>query len=402
MTAAAPRGESGAEPNRGRRPRRGPGSGLPAEAWVTALATLDGMGPSRLSALVAAFTDPADAWAAVRAGDLGVATPALADRLGPAGSATIEAWMHGARRLDPVECWRRHVEAGIGTSIRASPSYPSAFVDDPEPPSIVFTAGDPDALVGPRVAVVGTRDCTRYGHDVARRLGADLSAAGVSVVSGLALGIDGAAHSGALEVDGAPPIAVVGSGLDVVYPRRHRSLWERVVERGVVLSEHPLGAAPVAWHFPARNRLIAALADVVVVVESQERGGSMHTVDEAERRDVDVLAVPGPVTSPVSRGTNQLLADGATVARDATDVLVKLGLGPGVRRSTVERRPAPTPSDQQVLDAFDWQPAVIDHLALRTGLAVDEVALALDRLEQHGWIERSGGWFERRAKGSGP
>lgn len=392
MTAPAPRGEPGPEPDGEPRP------GLPAEAWVTALATLDGMGPSRLSGLLTAFADPSEAWAAVRAGELGAAVTSLAERLGPARVATVEAWMRGARRLDPVDCWRRHVDAGIGAAIRASPSYPQAFVDDPEPPSIVFTAGDPDALVGPRVAIVGTRDCTRYGHDVARRLGADLSAAGVSVVSGLALGIDGAAHSGALDVDGAPPIAVVGSGLDVIYPRRHRSLWDRVVARGVVLSEHPLGVAPVAWHFPARNRLIAALADVVVVVESQERGGSMHTVDEAERRDVDVLAVPGPVTSPVSRGTNQLLADGAIVARDATDVLVRLGLGSGVRRSTVERRPAPTASDQQVLEAFDWQPAVIDHLALRTGLAIDEVALALDRLERDGWIERSGGWFERRAK----
>ena len=155
------------------------------------------------------------------------------------------------------------------------------------------------------------------------------------------MGIDGAAHAGATEVDGAPPVAVVGSGLDVVYPRRHRSLWQLVAERGVVLSEHPLGSAPVAWHFPARNRLIAALADVVVVVESQERGGSMHTVDEAQRRDVDVMAVPGPVTSRASTGTNRLLADGAEVARDATDVLVKLGLGSGSRRATVERRPAP-------------------------------------------------------------
>ena len=370
---------------------------LPDEAWVTALTSLDGMGPARLRSLLRTYGHPEAAWRSVASGRA-TAAPALAELLGPAADAVGAAWIRAARDLDPAACWRRHVDAGIGVAIGSSPSYPRAFVDDPEPPAIVFIAGDPDAVVGPRVAIVGTRDCTRYGHDVARQLGRDLSDAGVSVVSGLAMGIDGAAHSGALDTEGAPPVAVVGSGLDVVYPRRHRSLWQRVVERGVVLSEHPLGSAPVAWHFPARNRLIAALADVVVVVESQERGGSMHTVDEAQRRDVDVMAVPGPVTSRVSRGTNRLLADGADVVRDATDVLVRLGLGSGCRRVTVEQRPPPTADDQRVLDAFDWQPAVIDQLALRTGAAIDDLAVALDRLEGDGWVERRGGWFERRAK----
>jgi DNA processing protein len=371
---------------------------LPDEAWVTALASLEGMGPARLQALLDTFGDPAEAWAAVRSGRLGSVGAALGDHLGPSHERTVAAWVGHARSLDPDACWSRHVEAGIGVAIRSSPSYPHAFVDDPEPPSIVFFAGDPDVVVGPRVAIVGTRDCTRYGHGVANRLGQELAEAGVSVVSGLAVGIDGAAHAGALDADGAPPIAVVGSGLDVVYPARHRSLWQRVTDRGVVMSEYPLGTAPVAWHFPARNRLIAALADVVVVVESQERGGSMHTVDEANRRDVDLLAVPGPVTSRASSGTNRLLAEGAGVARDATDVLVHLGLGSGSRRTTTEHRPEPIESDRDVLDAFDWQPAVIDQLALRTGLVIDDVAVALDRLERDGWVERRGGWFERIAK----
>jgi DNA processing protein len=379
----------------------GPGAApVPVEQWVVALASLDGMGPARLGVLLDRVGDPKRCWQAIETGSLPTSDRVLADVLGPDGASVTAAWAAQARTLDPQACWDRHVEAGVGVALRASPSYPDAFVDDPDPPAVVFFDGDPDVVVGPRVAIVGTRDCTRYGHDVARRLGAELAEAGVSVVSGLAVGIDGAAHSGALDVDGAPPIAVVGSGLDVVYPRRHRSLWQRVAERGLVLSEYPLGSAPVAWHFPARNRLIAALADVVVVVESQERGGSMHTVDEANRRDVDLMAVPGPVTSTASSGTNRLLAEGAAVARDATDVLVHLGLGSGSRRTTVERRPAPLDSDRAVLDAFDWQPAVIDQLALRTGLAIDDIAAALDRLERDGWIERRGGWFERCAKPS--
>src|SRR5204862_1786721 len=145
-------------------------------------------------------------------------------------------------------------------------------------------------------------------------------AAGVAVISGLALGIDGAAHAGALEADIAPPIAVVGSGLDVIYPWRHRALWGAVEKQGVVLGEAPLGAAPEPWRFPARNRIVAALADVVIVVESRETGGSMHTVAEALRRDRPVFAAPGPVRSPTSTGTNRLLRDGAQVVCDATDV----------------------------------------------------------------------------------
>ena len=187
----------------------------------------------------------------------------------------------------------------------------------------------------PRVAIVGTRRCTRYGFDLARELGADLAAAGVQVVSGLALGIDGAAHRGALDAaGGAPPIGVVASGLDVVYPRAPPAAVGGGRHRGSLLSECPLGTAPEAWRFPARNRIIAALADAVVVVESAGAGGSMYTVEEALARDRPVLAVPGSVRSAASAGTNRLLAEGAGVARDADDVLAAIGQPqrPGRRR----------------------------------------------------------------------
>jgi DNA processing protein len=372
---------------------------LPDEAWVTALASLDQMGPARLAALLESVA-PNHAWDVVAKGRArAIGSARLITALGSKGDRVIERWQQQASRLAPAHCWQRHVAAGVGVTIRSSAAYPAAFVDDIEPPSILFTHGDPDHLVGPRVAIVGTRDCTRYGYDVARRLAAELAEAGVSIVSGLALGIDGAGHAGALEAPGAPPIAVVGSGLDVIYPPRHARLWRRVVEAGVVLSEYPLGSRPLAWHFPARNRLIAALADVVVVVESPVGGGSMHTVDEAVRRNVDVLAVPGPVTSKVSAGTNKLLFEGAGVARDATDVLVRLGMSNGGRRRAAERRVAPDPGDRPVLDAFDWQPATFDHLVLRTGIDLVDLTLALDRLLDAGWIEQRGGWYERVAKG---
>ncbi|MEZ5141329.1 MAG: DNA-processing protein DprA [Acidimicrobiales bacterium] len=310
-------------------------------------------------------------------------------------------WQDAARAVDPEQRWREHVEAGVGIALRGQRAYPTPFADDPTPPPILYWRGDPDAAVGTRVAVVGTRRCSRYGHDLAEELGADLSDAGVSVVSGLALGIDGAAHRGALAVQGAPPIAVVGSGLDVVYPKRHAALWAAVADRGVVFSEYPLGTPPHAWRFPSRNRLVAALGDALVVVESRRAGGSMHTVREAERRGRPVLAVPGPVRSAASEGTNLLLSEGAALARDATDVLVRMGLEAVRARSAAERRPAPSPTASVVLEAVGWQPATLEQLLVRTGLAVGELVVALDDLVRDGWVDEAGGWYERRAKPGG-
>jgi DNA processing protein len=307
-------------------------------------------------------------------------------------------WLACADSTDVDELWQRHVDAGIGVFTLRSPSYPGPLVDDVEPPAVLFGRGDPDVIVGPRVAIVGTRDASQYGIDLAYELGRDLSAAGVAVVSGLAIGIDGAAHAGALAAATAPPIAVVGSGLDVVYPRRHESLWREVQRRGVVLSEAPLGAPPEQWRFPARNRIIAALADVVIVVESRELGGSMHTVAEAQRRDRPVFAAPGPVRSATSAGTNRLLRDGAQVLCDAGDALLALGLSAALQRSVQEHRPAPSAADAEVLDAVGWAPVSLDALAVRTSRPVGALAHALDRLRADGWLAERGGWYERIAR----
>lgn len=339
---------------------------------LVALAALD-LGPNRVRNLVAEH-GAAGAWHEIASGG------------GTAGRR--------AAALDVDALWQRHVTAGIGVSAPGRASFPSAFDDDPEPPPVLFHRGDLDVLSGPRVAIVGTRRCTRYGRDVALELGEALGAAGVSVVSGLALGIDAAAHQGALRTE-APPVAVVGSGLDVVYPRANRALWSAVEAAGLVLSETPLGGAPVAWRFPARNRLIAALADVVVVVESHDHGGSLSTVAEAARRDRPVMAVPGPIRSRASAGCNRLLADGCAPVCDVDDVLVALGFSPGRRRRAGERRPAPAPDARIVLDEMGWQPTTLDQLALRTGQPVVQLAVALEQLRAHGWIAVNGGWFER-------
>ncbi len=264
---------------------------------------------------------------------------------------------------------------------------------------MLFQRGDGAALDGPRVAIVGTRDCTRYGRDLAFELGRDLAVEGVRVVSGLALGIDSAAHAGALEADAAPPVGVVGSGLDVVYPRRNASLWRAVGERGVLLTEHPLGRPPAAWHFPARNRIIAAIADVVVVVESHARGGALNTAEHAIDRSTEVMAVPGSVRSEASIGSNRLL-DVAHVCQGVDDIMTLLGLDGGARERGVARREPPSADDAAVLDALEWEPTSLETLVLRTGLALGQLSSALDRLERAGWIARRGSWSERRAASS--
>jgi DNA processing protein len=304
-------------------------------------------------------------------------------------------WARAAAGIDPVAALDRHHAAGIHVSVLAGDGYPTTLLTDPEPPALLCRRGDIDRLGEVRVAIVGTRRCSRTGADIARELGYDLAAAGVSVVSGLALGIDGAAHRGALAAKAAPPIGVVGSGLDVVYPRHHADLWQRVAEQGVLLGEAPLGALPEAWRFPARNRILAGLSDLVVVVESHAAGGSMHTVDEADRRGIDVMAVPGSTRSAASAGTNDLLAEGRAPVRDAGDVLVALGLTVATRASRADPRPAPDPADAALLDAFDWRPATLEQLVTRCAAPIAAVSVALARLESAGWVRADGGWYER-------
>jgi DNA processing protein len=330
------------------------------------------------------------------AGHPGVGPRRIAELLTSHGAERGWAEVGGDPGADPLATLAAHRAAGIEVLARDDPHYPERLRSDPEPPAVLFAQGELAALDATRVAIVGTRRCTGAGAGVARELGRELTDAGVAIVSGLALGIDGAAHRGVLEAGGAP-IGVVGCGLDVVYPARHRDLWERVRATGVLLGEAPLGVRPAAWRFPARNRIIAGLADVVVVVESHATGGSMHTVREADDRGIQVMAVPGSVRNPASAGTNQLLAEGCAPVRDATDVLVALGLTTASRAAARDERPTPDATGKAVLAAFAWEPATLEHLAIRTGLALPELALALEGLLAAGWVACAGGWYEQVA-----
>ena len=392
------RGESPA-PSRGESPTPSRGESPAARgdrgAHAAALASLPKANPRRLHRLLAG-RDPAEVWKRVQAG----AMPGWV-----AGEDLRDIWRDHACGTDLAEMADRLESLDAWATTPASGQHPPALVDDIDPAPILFRRGRPPDPSAPAVAIVGTRRCTPTGRSVAMELGSGLAAAGVTVVSGLALGIDGAAHRGALAADGAPVVGVVGSGLDVVYPRGNRDLWDAVSAAGTLLGEAPLGAEPEGWRFPARNRLLAALADVVVVVESKRAGGSMHTVEQAMRRDVGVMAVPGSVRNPAAAGTNLLLSEGCAPACCTDDVLVALGLAtagasggtqpPQSRsgRAQPASRIATAELDtlqKRLLSLLDDGPVSLDVLVLRAGAPVPEVLVATESLERLGLLARDG------------
>ncbi len=389
-------------------------------AYAAALAGLPEMTPRRLARLLAG-REPGEAWDQLRRGG--------------GGDHRHGRMADAARRVDPGEVAERYASAGVEVLVPEDPAYPDRLVADAGAPAVLFARGDPSRLhARPAVAIVGTRSATPYGRQMATELGRDLASAGVVIVSGLARGIDAAAHLGALRGTGddpGPPVAVVGTGVDVVYPAATAGLWEEVAARGALLSESPLGTPPRPRVFPARNRIIAALADVVVVVECHHRGGSLHTVDAAARRGIPVGAVPGSVKSRASEGTNGLLVDGCTPIRDAADVLTAVSLaavgrpapqplteartvvaarrpgrspspdravaGPAVPAVPSASRAAPPPGStaERVLRAVEAEPTSFETILLRTGLPIDGAAEACTDLVAAGHLRAGGGWWSR-------
>jgi DNA processing protein len=367
-------------------------SDLPPEAYAAALASFPHMSIRRLGALLRHHT-PREAYA-VAIGDhcpSGLIERVLAD------AQVRAAWQRAGRTPFVGKVWERCTRIDVQVLVHGADGYPSLLLDDPLPPPVLFAQGDLGLLDGRRAGIVGTRNATAAGRDTATTLGRQLAAADVHVVSGLARGIDGCAHRGALQAKGdcGRPIAVVASGHDVVYPREHQGLWRCVAEQGLLLSESPPGTSPEAYRFPLRNRLIAALSELVVVVESREHGGSLITVNEAIERNVPLMAVPGGVHNRAATGTNQLIRDGAGVVIDAADVLLALAMDH--RRSSgcaVDPRQRPRGADLSVYETCAGQPRTIDGLALACSLSLVEAAMAVARLEQAGWIQQSDGWFE--------
>jgi DNA processing protein len=307
-----------------------------------------------------------------------VAAPSVAARVLAEIAAVPESRLES--ELAAADCW---------ACCRHDDLYPVALRDAADAPWALIGRGDPGLLEGLEpegvVTVVGSRRATTYGREVARGLSRELAAAGLVVVSGLAFGIDACAHRGALE--GGVTFAVLGCGADLAYPAAHRSLWRRICERGLVLSELPPGAGAWRWTFPARNRIMAALAGMTVVVEAAERSGSLITADLAADLGRDLGAVPGPVGSRWSVGTNNLLAGGACVVRDAQDVLDAM-LGVGARR--IERSgPALEPVQLRALAAVEMGADSCDAIAAELDLSGAAAVVALAGLEALGYVSCS-------------
>ncbi|MFK7917057.1 MAG: DNA-processing protein DprA [Ilumatobacter sp.] len=304
-------------------------------------------------------------------------------------------WAASADKNQPADVAARCRDLAVHIVVPDDDEYPPQLIDDPRRPALLFTQGCLGGLGMRRVGIVGTRNPTRRGTITATRFGQELAEAGVAVVSGLALGIDGAAHRGALSVPSGVPLAVVANGHDQPYPRRHAGLWSDVAARGVVLSEWPPGTKPEPFRFPQRNRILAALSELLVVVESRERGGSLITAREAAERGVDVFAVPGPVDQRSSIGTNRLLEDGAAPAASTDTVLAALGLDHRrAGRQAIDSRRIPSPQEASVLALVRERAQSIESVAVATGSTLGQAARTLAQLEHAGWLIEVGGWYE--------
>jgi DNA processing protein len=259
-----------------------------------------------------------------------------------------------------------------------------------DPPRSLYLrgSGEPELLGRRAVGVVGARSCSPYGAQVARMLGRELAAAGLVVVSGLARGIDGEAHRGALE-SGGPTVGVLGCGIDRDYPAANASLSRRMEDGGLVVSEYEAGVEPAPWRFPARNRIIAGLCEAVVVVEARERSGALITADFALEEGREVFAVPGEITSALSVGSNALLRLGATPLTGSGDVLEALG----IERVEAVTDPDVSKAARRVLDLVRDTPAGADELVARASLEAGAVSVALTELELAGLVAAADGVY---------
>lgn len=271
-------------------------------------------------------------------------------------------------------------------------ALPLPLREIPDPPKRLYCVGRADALDVPAVAVVGSRRCTRQGRDIAFALARDLAAQGLTIVSGLAYGIDAAAHRGALASAAAPTVAVLGSGLDRIYPQSHERLAAEIVDHGgALVSEYEPAVGPRKHHFPARNRIVSGLCLGVVIVEASERSGSLITARLALEQGRDVMAVPSLVSSPLAAGCHRLIRQGAALVESAEHVLEELGL----------ELKAPTTSatevaeDDIVLRQVEATVTPIDAIVAATGLAIEEVLERLAELEIDGLVATHGGGYIR-------
>ncbi|QGP93216.1 DNA recombination-mediator protein A [Neomoorella glycerini] len=354
--------------------------------WV-ALQQAPGLGARRVLQLVKFFGSPRAAWQAPEKELLAL------EGLGKAATSLIN-WR---RQVTPEKIMAKLEKTGIGVLILEEDTYPLELKRIYDPPPVLYWRGSQLPGEGLKIAIVGTRRATVYGLKVATELAAGLAAAGAGVVSGLARGIDAAAHRGAIQGKGLT-WGILGCGVDVIYPPEHRQLYHQVMDHGAILSEFPPGTPPDAGHFPARNRIISGLASGTVVVEAAARSGALITADLALEQNRDVFAVPGPVTSRYSEGTNELIKQGARVVTGVADILAEYepqSLWP-LSRQESQVEVALTAAEEKVMAALSVMPTHLDTIMATTGLPPGELNTALLQLEIRKLIRRLPGGFYLR------
>lgn len=358
-------------------------------AWLRLLET-PGIGRQRARRLLLAFGGPREIFEASPAAWREVLEGRFGDALAQPPEAHDTLVERTAQWLQQPDC---HL------LVIGDPLYPAAWQQMADPPLVLHARGRLERLGQAALAVVGSRHPTPQGADNAFQFSAALSEAGMVVVSGLAQGIDGAAHEGALSGPSGT-IAIVGTGLDRVYPRQHHALAGRVASEGLMLSEHVLGTPPLAPHFPQRNRLIAGLGRGTLVVEAALQSGSLITARMAMECGREVFAIPGSIHSPQVKGCHKLIQDGAKLVETTQDILDELHWGtatPTSTTATVQTRPDDTPEDP-LLVALGWTATTLDALQARTGWPTAELSIRLLELELSNQVVRlPGQWFQRQS-----
>jgi DNA processing protein len=360
-------------------------------AWLRLLET-PGVGREAARALLARFGSP-DAVLGASTAARGAVVPATIASALATAPETFEA------RLAVAWQWLQGGDEPRDAVVVGDPRYPAALLASSDPPLLLYVRGRIALLQLPALAIVGSRNPTAQGLENARAFAAHLSSVGWVVVSGLALGIDGAAHEGALAAGGAT-IAVVGTGLDIDYPPRHRALAGKIAGTGLVVSEFAVGTPALAANFPVRNRIIAGLARGTLVVEAAVQSGSLITARLAAEAGREVFAIPGSIHSPQSRGCHALIKQGAKLVDSAADIVEELEplRTDRTARSHARATPPPTMPKDPILDALGFDPITLDALIARTGTSAAELSARLLELELQGRVARLPGQLFQRVE----
>lgn len=345
--------------------------------WV-ALNRIPGVGRVRFQALQSKFGNLADAWSASRS-DLKAA--GLEDRV-------VRAIVTERAKIDPDSEIQRLIEANVTPLTWDDPAYPRRLKEMDDPPPVLYVKGDLEDVDEFAVAVVGTRRPTPYGRQVAEEMSQQLTARGITVISGLARGIDAIAHRSALE-SGGRTIAVQACGLDLVYPPEHKKLAAQIVQKGALVSDYPLGTEPRGDYFPRRNRILAGMSLGVLVVEGDIKSGALITARIAVEQNREVFAVPGSIFSPQSRGTNTIISRGeAKLVRTIDDVLDELNLTVVPQQMQMRELVPATDTEAGILQHLSSEPVHVDEVCRQSGLPVSTVSSLLAMMELKGLVRQ--------------